>query len=216
MRLRRTLALVGAVSATVFAACKEPPFAPRWDADMYMPLSAKPIALAEFVPAPPLNVIPPGGVPVPDSFPPQSQSVSGVLGDLLKNLVTDPARCSSVANPALSCDLLTLAVTKPAKGFAVQDTLFVASAINNLNVAGPGTIVFPLTLTATDVTKTDSVYLTQSSVSMLQSAGQTTTPLWIQLRGHVSNPGASPITITSADSIHATLSVTVRVAVVHK
>jgi hypothetical protein len=74
----------------------------------------------------------------------------------------------------------------------------------------------PSANTATDVTKTDSVYLTQSSVSMLQSAGQTTTPLWIQLRGHVSNPGASPITITSADSIHATLSVTVRVAVVHK
>lgn len=214
MRFRRTLALVGAMAATVFAACKEPPFAPRWDADMYMPLSTQPIPLAGYVPAAPNNFLPPGGSRSV-SFLPQQQEVSGVLSDVLHHMVTDPSRCSSTVNPALSCDQMTLVVTKPA-GIATQDTVFVAGAQANLNAAGAGTIVFPINLAAGIVSGTDSVSLTPASVAMLQAASENGTPLWIQLRGQVSNPGTGNLTIAATDAIGATLSATIRIAVSHK
>ena len=211
MRLRRTLALVGAVTAATFAACKEPPFAPRWDADMYMPLSTQPIHLNQFFT---LGVIPPaasGSV----SFPAQQQSISGVLGTVLKNMVTDPVRCTSPVVPSRTCHLLKLTIVKTTP-IAAPDTLFVANAQASLNAGAAGTIVFPISLLTTDATKSDSLYLTLASADMLQIAGQNKTPLWVQLRGQVSNPGASPITITSADSLGITLAVTARVAVSHK
>jgi hypothetical protein len=177
---------------------------------MYMPLSTQPIHLNTFFP-----VAIPANTSGTVSFPAQQQDISGVLGDVLKNMVTDPTRCSSVANPALSCDLLTLTVKKTT-AVSATDTLFVANAPGSLNAGGAGTVVFPIGLLASDATKTDSLYLTQASVSMLQSAGKSGTPLWIQLRGQVSNPTASPIAITSADSLGITLAVTVRIAVSHK
>jgi hypothetical protein len=211
MHLRRALAFVGAVTAAAFTACKELPFAPRWDADMFMPLSTQPIYLSTYFT---LGVIPPASS-ASVSFPAQQQAVSGVLGTVLKNMVTDQSRCSSAVNPALTCHMLKLTVSKT-KPITATDTLFLANAQGNLNAAGPGTVVFPISLATTDSTKSDSVFLTPASVNMLQLAGKNSAPLWIQLRGQVANPGASPITITSADSLGITLSVTVRVAVVHK
>jgi len=181
---------------------------------MYLPLSTQPVALSNFVPPPPLNVIPAGGSRN-INFLPLPQSDSGVLREVLKNLVTDPARCSSPANAALSCDVLTLTITKTT-AVAAQDTMFVANALGNLTASGPGTIVFPVSLATSDVSKTDSLYLSQSSVTMLQTAAQDGAPLWIQLRGQVSNPGASPVTITSADVIGIKLSATLRVQVSHR
>ena len=208
MHLRRTLALAAAATATVFAACKEPPFAPRWDADYFMPLSFQAITLA---PA----VIPAAGS-VPAGFPDSLQQDLGVLGDLLKNLVTDPGRCSAPAGGALSCDLVTLTMTKTLP-LVVQDTLYVATAPGNLNAAAPGTIGFPITLAAGDVTKTDSLYLTQASVAMLQAAGQDGTPLWIHLRGTATNQTGGNVTVTASDSVGITkLSVTIRVAISHQ
>jgi len=212
MLVRRALALAGAVTAAAFTACKEPPFAPRWDADWYMPLSTQPINLNAAFGG--VGIIP-GSASAPVSFPPQQQSVSGVLGDVLKNMVTDPSRCSSSANPSLSCDMLKMTITK-SKPVAAQDTLFVASAQANLNAAGPGTVVFPISLLASDGTKVDSVFLTQASVSMLKTAGQNGSSVWIQVRGRASNPSASPIVVTNADTLGITTSVTVRVAFVHK
>lgn len=215
MRLNRALALAGAVATTVFAACKEPPLAPRWDAPMYMPLSTQNIALGDFVPPSPFNMIPPG-VSAPDSFPAQQQDVSGVLKDVFKNIVTDPARCTAPADPTLSCDLLTLAVRKTT-AVAVTDTLFVANSQSGLNALTTGTVVFPIGLAVTDDSVTDSLYLTQASVLMLQAAGQNGTPLFVQLRGTVNNPSATDtVTVTSADSIGVSLSATVTIAVSHK
>ncbi|HXY70129.1 MAG TPA: hypothetical protein VEH62_11810 [Gemmatimonadales bacterium] len=210
MRFRRSLALVGAMAAGVLAACKDAPLAPRWDADMYMPLSTQPIRLSSTFIA--LTI--PAGASGQVSFPAQSQDITGVLGDILKNMVTDPARCTSTG--ALSCDLLTLTVSKT-KPIAGQDTLFVANTQANLTAAAAasGTVVFPIGVAPADVTRTDSLYLTQASVGMLQAAGQSGTPLWIQLRGQVSNPGASAIAITASDSVGLSLAVTVRVAVSH-
>ncbi len=210
MRLRRALAFAGAVGAAAFTACKEPPFFPRWDSDMYMPLSSEPVRLDSVFP--PGIPIPPG-FSAPNGFTTQ-QDLSGVLKDVLKNLVTDPTRCTSPVNSALSCDLLKLTLAKTLK-IAVQDTLFVADAQAGLNASTPSTIVFPIVMATTDLTRTDSVYLTQQSVSMLQAAGQNGTTLWIALRGKVSNP-TDTVTVTSSDSIAVTTSVTVRIATVHQ
>jgi hypothetical protein len=211
MHVRRALALASAVAAAAFAACKEPPFAPRWDSDMFMPLSTQPIRLSTYFT---LGTIPPA-TSASVSFPAQQQSISGVLGTVLKNMVTEQARCTSTVNPALTCHMLKLTVAKT-KPITATDTLFLANAQANLNAGGPGTVVFPISLATTDASKSDSVYLTTASVNMLQAAGKNSSPLWIQLRGQVANPGASPIAITGTDSLGITLSVTVRVATVHK
>ncbi|OYV68849.1 MAG: hypothetical protein B7Z72_07950, partial [Gemmatimonadetes bacterium 21-71-4] len=108
---------------------------------------------------------------------------------------------------------LTITKTTPV---AVTDTLFVANSVSNLNAAGIGTVVFPVTLTASQGTVTDALSLPQASVQMLQAAGANGTPLYVQLRGQVSNPSASPVTITGADSIGVSLSATVLITVSHK
>jgi hypothetical protein len=211
MPLRRAHALIGAAAAAAFAACSDVPFTPKWDADMYMPLSTRSIALADSFP----GGVMPGSSSLSVDFPALEQDVSGVLGELLRNLVTDPARCASSTNPSLSCDRLVLTVTKrtPVAG---DDTLFVANSQANLNASGPGTIVFPINLLASDLSKTDSIFLTHQSVAMLQTAAEDEVSLWVQLRGRVSNPSASAVSITGADSLGLALSATVRVAVSHR
>ncbi len=199
MRVRRALGLAGAVLAGAFAACKDVPFAPRWDADMYMPLSTKSIYLNN---AFPFGFIPPstsGNV----SFPPQQQDVTGAIKDVLTNLVTDPARAMTV---------LTLTVGKHT-AISANDTLFVAPDSAHLTLPSTSRVVFPIVMATTDtlVTRVDTIPL--ASIQMMQTAANNKTPLWIQMRGQVSNPSASPVTITQADSITIKLTVTARVAV---
>ncbi len=205
MHVRRVIAGALVTSAAAAVACKEPPFAPRWDAPMYLPLTTQPIALSQFVPPPPLNVIPAG-----DSariyFNPQPQDVTGALGDVLKNLVTDPARARTV---------LTLTIRKRTP-VSSADTLLLSPDSLGLYGGNPLTIVFPMSLAVTDTSVTDSIAVAPASITMLQNAGSTKTPLWIQLRGQVRNPGASPITITGADSLTMRLTATATIAVVHK
>ncbi|HTT68690.1 MAG TPA: hypothetical protein VMF70_11715 [Gemmatimonadales bacterium] len=203
MRLRRAFALLGAVTATVFTACKEPAFAPRWDADMYVPLSTHNIHLTPGVIA--------AGLQAPDSFPVQQQEVSGVLGDVLKN-VTDSTRCST--GPGLSCDLVTLTATKTT-AVAVTDTLFISDS-SVATAPRFGMVPFAVSMSAADQTKTFTDTLASATVAMLKNAGEEGRPLYIVLRGQVSNPSASPVTVTVADSIALSLSVTIRVAVSHK
>ena len=213
MHLTRALALAGAAAATVFASCKEPPLAPRWDAPFYLPLSTQNIDLSGMVPPSPFNMIPPGAT-APDSFPAQQQSISGVLQTVLKNIVTDSTRCENGAG--LSCDLLTLTVRKTT-AVTITDTLFVANATSGLNAGTAGTVVFPVSMLATDASLTDTLFLSQASVQMLQAAGQSGNPLWVQLRGTVNNPSATDtVTVTSADSIGVSLAAVITIAVVHK
>jgi len=211
MRYRRALALVGASAAALFTACKEPPFAPRWDADMYMPLSFQSIPVqAGSVP---------NGASATDSFPsPLSQDLSGVLGTVMKNLVTDPGRCSAPSDPSLSCDLVTVTMRKTL-ALTVQDTLFIGNAANTLTAAGAagGTVVFPLSLTGAQTSLTDTMYLSPAAVTMLQNAGSGASAVWIQVRGTLSNQSGGTITATAADSIGITnLTATMRIAVSHK
>lgn len=209
MQLRRALTLVGAVTA--LAACTERAFMPRWNADMYLPLSTTAIHLdTRFA-----GVIP-GNVSDTVSFSPQQQPVDGTIGDILKNLVTDPSQARTV---------LTLTVGKRT-AIAANDTLFIASHSAGLKpTAQDTTIGFPLSLAAADATVTDSISLSVAQITMLQrtvtticdsqSCSQPSQQLFIQLRGRVSNPSASPIIVTAADSITVKLTVTARIAVVH-
>lgn len=202
MHSRRALALAGAVTAVAFSACTDIPFAPRWDADMYLPLSTRSIYLN--------NTFPVGLIPASTSgtvsFPPQKQDVSGAIKDVLKNLVTDPTRAQT---------LLTLTVGKHT-AISADDTLFVAPDSVHLTVPNTSRVVFPIALATTDtsVTQTDTIAL--ASIQMLQTAANNQTPLWIQMRGRVTNTDSIPVTITPADSLTVKLTVTARVAVSHK
>ena len=199
MRVRRALGLAGAVMAAVFAACKDFPFAPYWDADMYTPISTKSIYLNNVFT---FGFVPPSGSDTA-SFPPQRQDVSGAIRDVLKNLVTDPTRAQTI---------LTLTVGKRT-AVSVNDTLFVAPDSASLTAANPGRVVFPVALAVSDtsVTRADTVSL--ASIQMMQNAASSQSPLWIQLRGRVSNPSTGLVTITQADSLAVNLTVTARVAV---
>lgn len=193
MHLRRWLALAGAASAAGFAAC-DLALAPKWDADWYLPLTTQAIHLNVIFPVPI-----PAGASGNVSFPPQSQSLGASVGGVLTHVVTDPARAHSVLT-------VTFGKTTPV---TVQDTLFVASSTAALNVTDPATIVLPVTLAATDLTKTDSVTVSPASITMLQTAAT----LWVQVRGRVTNPGSSAIPITSADSISIKPAMTLRIAI---
>ena len=202
MRVRRALGLAGAVLAGAFAACKDIPFAPYWDADMYLPMSTKAIYLNQRFSLG--SILPNTSDTV--SFSPQRQDVSGAVKDVLKNLVTDPARARTI---------LTLTVGKRT-AVSVNDTLFVAPDSASLISPNPGRVVLPVALAVTDtsVMRADTVSL--ASIQMMQSAATSQSPLWIQLRGRVSNSNASPVTITPADSLAVKLTVTARIAVSHK
>lgn len=198
MHLRRSLALVGAVSAAALAACGDIPFAPKWDADMYMPLSTKAIYFSQFFAVGFILPNQSGNV----NFSPQTQALNSTIGTILEKVVTVPSRARSVLTVTIG---KTLAIS-------AQDTLFISPDSLGLFTTRPGGIVFPIALAVADVSKTDSIAVSQASIAMLQNAASNKTPLWIQLRGLVSNPSASVITITSADSIGIKLAMTVRVA----
>ena len=204
MRMRRALGFAGAVMAGAFAACKDVPFAPKWDADMYMPLSTRSIYLNNVFT---FGFIPPNTSDTA-SFTPQQQDVSGAIKDVLKNVVTDPTRAQTI---------LTLTIGKHT-AIQATDTLFVAPDSGSLTSASPagGTIRFPMALATTDTSLTKADTISIASIQMMQNAASAGTPLWIQLRGRVGNPSTSPVTITQADSITIKLTVTARVAVSHR
>jgi hypothetical protein len=213
MRLRRVLAALSAAAAVAVAAC-DVPFAPKWDADVYLPLSTQPVRLSQFVPPAPNNVIL-GGASLSISFVPLVQDVAGPIRDVLKNAESALDKCRSTANPALMCHVLAVTTTKTT-AISAQDTLFVSPDSLGLYTARPGGIVFPIPLAATDLARTDSLFLSTAQFGMLQNAAETDQGLWIQLRGRVSNPSASPVTITAADSIGIRLAATLRIRVSHR
>lgn len=213
MRLPRALAPLSAVAAVAVVAC-DVPFAPKWDADMYIPLSTQPIQLSQFVPPPPLNVIP-GNGSLSVSFDPQVQDVTGPIHDVLKNAESDQEKCQSSVSPALMCHVLAVTTTKTT-AISALDTLFVSPDSLGLFTTRPGGIVFPIPLAATDLTSTDSLFLSAAQLGMLQNAAESEQGLWIQLRGRVTNPSASPVTITAADSIGIKLAATLRIRISHR
>ncbi len=137
-RVERTSRLLtavglGAAMVTYLSACKDIPFMPRWDADMYISLSTRAIYLNDFFRS---GFIPPRISANVSSFP-QKQNISGVIRDVLTNIVTDPERGART--------VFTLTVAKRT-AVSTNDTLYVSSDSSSLTNPYSGRIVFPINL----------------------------------------------------------------------
>lgn len=188
-----------ALLVSAFASCKDIPFMPKWDVDTYMPVGTSTVYLNRFFN---FGMIP-SGISAEISSAPKKQEMYGALRDALRSIETDSARARTV---------LTLSFAKRTPVYTT-DTLFISSDSSSLKGYGSGRIIFPISLETADTLKTDSIVLSQESISMLQNAAVRGNPLWIQTRGYVSNPASSSIKITPADSMNVNLDVTARIFV---
>ncbi|MGA2130102.1 MAG: hypothetical protein ABSG05_00600 [Candidatus Pacearchaeota archaeon] len=186
-----------AAMATAFASCKDVPFMPRWDTDFYMPLSTRAIYLKDYFQ---FGFIP-SGISANVSFSPEKQELPGVVRDALKNIETNSTRARTV---------LTLNLSKSTP-ITTSDTILITKDSASLTNPGLEDIVFPVNLGSNDTLVTDSIQLTMPSIRMLQDAAYNGSPLWVQMRGYVSNDSSYSIPINASDSITAKLSITARI-----
>lgn len=199
MRLTRSAWVVAALATSALAACEDIPFAPKWDADWYLPLPTRAIRLTDHFPA---GFILPG-LSGSVSFPPEEQPVDAAVGEVLKQ---DLRRA-----------ILTLTVTKTTR-ISGTDTLYIAADSASLvNPAATQRIVFPLALTATTnrVEVADTLGEGSAGLDLLRTVGGNSpnSSLWIQLRGQVSNSTSNTIVLTASDSIGIRLAATLRIGV---
>ena len=173
------------------------PFGPRWDADLYMPITDTSFPVSDFLPA---NYIP-SGISARISSTPQRYDL-GAARDLLKNLVTD-----SLAN-------MVFYVTLGKKlGVSAYDTVFVSPDSAAIESRDSNWIAFPLYLSASDTMKQDSLAVPQESIEMIKDAADNGTPLWIQTSGQFSTPEDSPVTVSPSDSLSVKASMLARISV---
>lgn len=193
MRLLRPALVAGALAAFVGAGCQDVPFAPKWDADWYVPLPSQKITLTTFFPA-----FVPAGTSADVSFPPQPQKLDASIGSILQQ--------------DLRAALLVMTLTKSVP-ISADDTLFVASSRANLSNGAPSTIVFPITLATTDTEVQDTLAVNQAGLTMLQTTAAAEDSLFVQLRGRATYSGPGTLTITPSDSIGIRLALIARIGV---
>lgn len=198
MNLRHP-ALLAAVLAggALAAACKDVPFAPKWDADWTVPLPVTPIRLDSVFP---VSVVLPG-MSGPVNTPPQKQTLDKAIGQVLQQTI------------ALA--VLKLTYTMPL-AFSGADTLFVAADSAGLANPAAARIIFPISLAQTSGAGTDVVDTLRAGspgLALIQNAGTTGGALWIQIRGRVGNQGSTPIIITSSDVVGLAFELTARIAI---
>lgn len=178
MRLAVRPALVaGALAAFAAAACNDVPFAPRWDADWYVPLASRNITL-------PAGVIP-AGVSVSDSFPTQTQSLGNAAGQILSRTL-DSAQ-------------VIFTLTKSA-AVALDDTLFVAANTADLTNPNANRIALRISMSAAATSFMDTLAITPAGVGLLSGVAGAKGDLYIQLRGTVSNPGPGIVIISASNN----------------
>lgn len=194
MRLTVRPALVaGALAAFAAAACNDVPFAPRWDADWYVPLSSRKIELLGPFPA-----VVPAGTSANVSFPAQPQKLDASIGAILKQ---DLRAASLVMTLAKSVAISAL------------DTLFVASSRANLTNGAASTIVFPITFLTSDTRVEDTLVVNAAGLGMIQTVAAAQDSLFIQVRGRATYPGPGTLIITATDSIGIRLALIARIGV---
>lgn len=184
MKLTR-LAAIAAITSIVLVACKDIPLLPRWNADEKIPLASQKITVS-----PPF----PSGVTVPNntsqnvSFPAQSQTVDGLVGQILQ--------------PGLVAGTIVSVVTKSASvTINGNDTLFIAQTQADLTNPLAQRIVVPLTITATNTKDSAQAVINAGGLTMLQSVATASGSLWIQMRGQATCANASGCTFTAGDSV---------------
>ncbi|MDP3772844.1 MAG: hypothetical protein Q8Q85_01100 [Gemmatimonadales bacterium] len=194
MRLTVRPALVaGALAAFAAAACNDVPFAPRWDADWYVPLASRKIELLG--PFPPVV---PAGTSANVSFPAQPQKLDASIGAILQR--------------DLDSALLVMTLAKSV-AISALDTLFVASSLANLTNGAASTIVFPMTLLTSDTRVEDTLVVNAAGLGMIQTVAAAQDPLFIQVRGRATYPGPGTLIITATDSIGIRLALIARIGV---
>ncbi|MEK6768441.1 MAG: hypothetical protein AABY85_05550 [Gemmatimonadota bacterium] len=195
MRLTVRPALVaGALAAFAAAACSDVPFAPRWDADWYVPLPSQKIVLLDAFQTP----VVPAGTSANVSFDAQPQQLDASIGAILQR----DLRSAS----------LKLTLTKSV-AISGTDTLFVASSRPNLTNGDPTTIVVPMSFAAADTQVDSTRAVSQAGLSMLQTRAQAQDSLFVQLRGRATYPGPGTLIITATDSIGIRLALIARIGV---
>lgn len=191
MKRYRPLLVAGALSALVLAGCEDVPFVPKWDAEWTLPLPTTTIRIGDFFPG---AVILPG-VSADVSFDPEKQTLDAAIGDVLDQNVT---------RIILS---LTYTSTLPLVG---ADTLFIAPDSAGLFTATASRISLSFSLAQTGAQGLEVAQtLTQAQRETIQNAAE----LWVQLRGSLRNPGASPVVLTGAETISLKLAMTITVGV---
>ena len=79
---------LSALLASTCGGCTDMPFAPKWDADIYLPVMGNSFPVMDFLP---LNYIP-AGISARVSSSPQRYDIPLTMEDIVKNLVTDSSR----------------------------------------------------------------------------------------------------------------------------
>ena len=188
----RPALLAGALAAFAATAC-DVPLAPRWDADWYVPLPSQDISLGAFFG---LAIAP--GASAQISFPPQTLGLSESIGQILQQ----DLRTAAV--------IMTISKAVP---LAADDTLYVANSAANLTNPAATRIIFPLVLSSTATSVTDTVVVGAAQLAMLSAVAAAQGQLFVQLSGRASYPGATPLTITANDKIGIKVALLVRVGV---
>lgn len=176
---------LAAIATFITLGCKVP-LLPKWSADEKIPLASQKITL---VPPFTAGVPVPGGTSQPVSFSPQSQTIDGLIGQLLKSGL-DAASIVSVVTKSVAV--------------SAADTLFIAADSVSLSNAAAQRIVVPLTIVAANAKDSALTQLTGTNaagLTMLQNVAIAGGSLWVQMRGRATCPNPGPCTFTTSDSV---------------
>lgn len=196
--MRNRLKLLGAACAAVLAAaCEDVPFAPKWDADWYIPVPSEPIRLQQKLA--PVTTVPPGLPAVTASDTSQQD-----LGESIGQLLDQQIRSAS----------LIVTLTKPAAlPFTASDTVIVARTVTDLSNAAATRILVPIAIAAADASVTDTTVISSGAIDMLRQAAASDGTLFIEVRGRIQYTGSTPHTLTAADTIGVRLALLARIGV---
>jgi len=181
-----TATCLAAGAILVLLGCKDIPLLPKWNADEKVPLASQKITVS---PPFPSGVTVPNGTSQNVSFPAQSQTVDGLVSQILQ--------------PGLVAGTIVSVITKSATvTINGNDTLFIAATQADLTNALAQRIVVPLTITAANTKDSTQAAITAGGLTMLQNvANAGNGSLWIQMRGQATCVNAAGCTFTNGDSV---------------
>ncbi|MFI5207948.1 MAG: hypothetical protein ACHQU8_04175 [Gemmatimonadales bacterium] len=174
---------LAAIASIVLVGCKDIPLLPKWNSDEQLPLASQKITVS-----PPF----PAGVPVPNgtsqnvSFPAQTQTIDGLVGQILK--------------PGLVAASIVSVITKTVT-VSGADTLFIAQTQADLTNPAATRIVVPLSIVAANAKDSSQAVVTAAGLTMLQNVANASGPLWIQMRGLATCVNAAGCTFAAGDSV---------------
>jgi hypothetical protein len=188
MKLSKVAAVsLAACAILVLIGCKDIPLLPRWNADEKIPLASQKITVS---PPFPSGVTVPNGTSQSVSFPAQSQTVDGLIGQILQ--------------PGLLAGSIVSVITKSVT-IDGNDTLFIAATQADLTNALAQRIVVPLTILAANAQDSSLAVINAGGLAMLQNVANASGSLWVQMRGQATCNKVGGCTFTAGDSVNVRL-----------